>query len=108
METLLFNIPKKPHIPYKNTSNTIQTQNIIQPPPKTDLPHFCLHQKDHFSKSFHLNTPPLIPLPNLKLQKLIIMPQGAKRGLKGRKEMREGRKAYAYGVELSLIENINA
>ena len=37
LESLMFNMPKKPYIPYKNPVTPTNTYPILQPPPKTDL-----------------------------------------------------------------------
>ena len=38
MESIIFNIPRKPYLPYRNSQYNFQSPNIHQPPPRHELP----------------------------------------------------------------------
>ena len=48
LESLAFNIPKKPYTAYKNPPNTTQIYTLNKPPPKTKLPPLLPTPKNVF------------------------------------------------------------
>ena len=70
MESLIFNTPRRPFLPYRNQQTPLPISTINQPPPRSELPPFTTNPRPSFStiKVASISTKTI--LPNHKLLNL--------------------------------------